>query len=56
MSKIVLITGSSAGIGYASAIYFAKKGWNVIATMRDAKNKNIFEQYPQSNCFSTGCY
>jgi NAD(P)-dependent dehydrogenase (short-subunit alcohol dehydrogenase family) len=34
MAKTVLITGSSAGIGRAAAIYFSKKGWNVIATMR----------------------
>lgn len=31
----VLITGCSSGFGAASAIYFAGKGWNVIATMRN---------------------
>ncbi len=30
----ILITGSSSGIGRASAQLFAQKGWNVVATMR----------------------
>lgn len=34
MSKTILITGSSTGIGRASAIKFQNEGWNVIATMR----------------------
>jgi len=32
--KTVLITGSSSGIGYATAKYFLGKDWNVVATMR----------------------
>lgn len=34
MSKTILITGASSGIGKATAIYFQQKGWNIIATMR----------------------
>ena len=39
--KVVLITGASSGIGYASAIQFAKKGANIILV---ARKKNKLEQ------------
>jgi len=42
MQKTVFITGSSSGIGKASVKYFAQKGWNVAATMRNpSKEKEL---------------
>jgi short-subunit dehydrogenase len=34
MSKTILITGASSGIGKVTTKYFQEKGWNVVATMR----------------------
>lgn len=35
MNQTILITGTSSGFGAAAVHFFAEKGWNVIATMRD---------------------
>ena len=40
--KTVLITGTSSGIGKEAAILFAQKGWNVIATVRNAEHLTLF--------------
>ncbi|MFE7773669.1 SDR family oxidoreductase [Streptomyces sp. NPDC057445] len=34
-SKVVLITGTSSGIGLAAAVAAAKAGWHTVATLRD---------------------
>jgi len=34
MSKTIMISGASSGIGRTTAEYFQAKGWNVVATMR----------------------
>ncbi len=48
MPKTIFITGASTGLGRASALLFANRGWNVFATMRNpgkeselAKTANI---------------
>lgn len=35
MTRTILVTGASSGIGKASAVLFADRGWNVVATMRN---------------------
>ena len=41
MKKTVLITGSSSGIGQATAYEFAKAGWNVIVTYHSSKKSGL---------------
>ena len=40
--KTILITGTSSGIGKETAILFAQKDWNVIATVRNAEHLTLF--------------
>lgn len=44
MTKTIFITGASSGLGKATAMLFADKGWNVIATMRKPENETELGQ------------
>lgn len=44
MNQTILITGSSTGIGRATAKFFQEKGWNVIATMRTPEKEEELTQ------------
>lgn len=51
MSKTILITGASTGIGKHTAIYFSEKGWNVAATMRDISKGAALAGHPNIKIF-----
>jgi len=46
MTKTLLATGASSGIGRASVQLFQKRGWNVIATMRSPQNETELTHLP----------
>lgn len=52
MKKTVLITGTSSGIGKATVIYFAEKGWNVAATMRTPHKETELNKLPNVRLYA----
>ncbi len=50
MSKTVLITGASTGIGKATAELFHQQGWNVAATMRSPEQATELASLPNMLC------
>ena len=51
MSKSIFITGTSSGLGKASAKYFAEQGWNVAATMRSPEKETELTQHKNISVF-----
>jgi len=40
----IIITGSSSGIGYATAVYLHKQGYNIFATIKEPKDREKLEK------------
>lgn len=51
MTKTIFITGTSSGLGKLTAIHFAKKGWNVAATMRTPERETELTEYDNIKIF-----
>jgi NAD(P)-dependent dehydrogenase (short-subunit alcohol dehydrogenase family) len=47
MTKTVLITGCSSGLGKSAARHFAQHGWNVVATMRKPE-PDLAQEFPDN--------
>lgn len=51
MSKKIVITGASSGIGKATALFFAEKGWKVAATMRTPEKETDLQKNDNINVY-----
>jgi NAD(P)-dependent dehydrogenase (short-subunit alcohol dehydrogenase family) len=47
--KAIFITGSSSGLGRATAKLFASKGWKVIGSMRDPNKEKELALSPETD-------
>jgi NAD(P)-dependent dehydrogenase (short-subunit alcohol dehydrogenase family) len=50
-TRTVLITGTSSGIGRATARHFAQNGWNVAATMRSPEKETELGTLPNTRLY-----
>ncbi|BDC97819.1 SDR family oxidoreductase [Persicobacter psychrovividus] len=44
MKKVILITGTSTGVGLSSALAFGRKGYKVYASMRNLAKRTVLEE------------
>jgi NAD(P)-dependent dehydrogenase (short-subunit alcohol dehydrogenase family) len=44
MTKVALITGASSGFGLLTSVALARRGWRVLATMRDLNRRGKLEE------------
>jgi NAD(P)-dependent dehydrogenase (short-subunit alcohol dehydrogenase family) len=52
--SVVLVTGSSSGIGLATAIHFGRSGWEVYAGLRDLATATELHQTIATESFRSG--
>jgi NAD(P)-dependent dehydrogenase (short-subunit alcohol dehydrogenase family) len=51
LTKTIFITGTSSGLGKLTALHFAKRGWNVAATMRTPEKERELTAYDNIKIF-----